>query len=86
MQIIVDDTQITDFIVTENATHTFLYFTYSHSIKLVRIMGTEVIEEEEGIEWFWIPIAVAVISIVVITTVLIARRGKEKRSTVRPMQ
>lgn len=75
-QIIVDDTQITDFIVTENATHTFLYFTYSHSTKPVRIIGTEVIED--GIEWFWIPIAVAVISIVVITAVLIARRRRLK--------
>jgi hypothetical protein len=29
--------------ITENATHTFLYFTYTHSIHLIQILGTWVI-------------------------------------------
>ena len=67
-QVIVDDTQITDFVVTENATHTFLYFTHSHSAKLVRIIGTEVLEEEEKVPfwmqwWFWAIVAIVIVAL-----------------------
>jgi len=45
-QILLNGADITnDTIITENATHTFIYFTYSHSAQTVKIIGTEVIPE-----------------------------------------
>jgi len=60
-QIKIDGTPITDFTVTENQTHTSLYFTYIHSTHQIRIIGTKVIGEEErvllGTGWGWMRIA-----------------------------
>ena len=60
-QIKIDDTLITDFIVTENETHTSLYFTYTHTTHQIKIIGTKVIGEEEktllGKGWGWMRIA-----------------------------
>ena len=41
--VVVDSTPVTP-VVTENATHSFLYFSYSHSTLTVKITGTWVIE------------------------------------------
>ena len=44
-QIFVDTSLITDFIKTENATHTSLYFTFNMSTHVIKIEGTEVLPE-----------------------------------------
>lgn len=44
-QIFVNTSLITDFIKTENETHTFLYFTFNMSTHIIQIKGTEVVPE-----------------------------------------
>lgn len=60
-QIEIDDTPIINFIVTENTTHTSLYFTHTHTTQQIKIIGTEVIGEEEktllGTGWGWMHLA-----------------------------
>jgi parallel beta-helix repeat protein len=43
--IVVGDTQISDYGMEQDENYTYIYFTYIHSLKKVRIMGTQVIPE-----------------------------------------
>jgi len=43
--IMIDGTPLTDFILSENDTHTFIYFTYQHTSRYITIQGTWIVPE-----------------------------------------
>jgi len=69
----VDGTQVPA-TITENTTHTFIYFTYNHSTKTVTIKGTHVIPEFSST-----PILILLMLTTIITTTL--RKTKRKHQT-----
>jgi hypothetical protein len=68
--ITINNTPITDFNQTENTTHNFLYFTYTHTSTLyVTIQGTEVIPEFPSVL-----ILLVLLSTILVATTLLKRR------------
>ena len=67
--ILIDGSSITP-IETSNATHSFLYFTYNHSMHKIQIIGTTVIPE--------FPTAISTILLLTMltATLLLTKRGK----------
>jgi len=45
--LMIDDQPPNILLISENTTHTFLYFTYTHSIHKVKIVGTSVVQRQE---------------------------------------
>lgn len=64
----IDNTTVTP-TIADNGTHTFLYFTYNHSTRLVEIIGTWVIPEFP---------AVIVLPLIMIATLIAVLLGKTK--------
>jgi parallel beta-helix repeat protein len=65
--------------VTEDADNTYLYFTYSHSTKIVEIRGTDGGESPQQSELFpttWIIAVIAIMAIAVLTGYLFLKRKK----------
>jgi len=75
--VLVDDTAPADLTISWNATHTFIYFIYTHSVHIVEIIGTQVVPESQPT---MIPPLLMLLSLI---TVALAKRrvlGKHKPS------
>jgi len=59
-------------ILTENATYSFLYFTYNHSASRIRIIGTDVIPE------FPVAIFLPLFIIVTLVVAVLRKRGRKR--------
>jgi len=84
-KVIVKTTSVTYIILAENTTHTTLAFSYNHSTKTVKIVGTWAVGEAEAkptIDWMTIAIIVIVIIAVLLIVILLMRyRKKSQHST-----
>jgi len=69
--VLIDDTPI-DYTLTQNATHSFLYFTYSHGDHNVKIKGTTVIPEFPLA--VVLPLFMIVAIVTVVPSILLSRR------------
>lgn len=67
--IIVGDQQITDYEIISDLNFTYLYFTYSHSIKTIAIQGTHVIPEFQSF---------AILPLLIIVTILAVALVKKR--------
>lgn len=67
----VDDQPPLSLNLTDNATHSFLYFTYNHSASRIRIIGTHVVPE------FPTAIFLPLFIIVTLVVTVLRKRGKE---------
>lgn len=88
-EVVVDSTPVTP-VVTENATHSFLYFSYHHSVHPVGITGTSVIGPPVGgiatpLDIFPVLFTVTVVALIFAVAIglgtigVFVKRGKEKR-------
>jgi len=67
------DNSPTSFTITQNLTHSFLYFNYTHTVHKVRIVGTSVIPE-------YIPLLSIIIMSILTTAIVIYRHTKRGKS------
>jgi hypothetical protein len=84
-QVIVGTTSANYIILAENTTHTTLAFSYNHSTKTVKIVGTWAVGKAEAvpsIDWMTIAIIVIVVVAVLLIVILVMRyRKKSQHST-----
>jgi len=71
--VLIDGETATDLLTTENVTHTFLYFTYTHTTHNIIIRGTGVVPEFPTL----IPLLL-VLAILAVSTIILKRRPLKK--------
>jgi hypothetical protein len=67
-------------ITTSNATHSFVYFRYEHSVHEIQILGTTSSPGGEGLNIIPIIVVVLVVSAILVAAVLMTRRRKQGRT------
>jgi len=79
-QLYLDENPITDFLVTDNDTHTSIYFTYALSSHQVKLVGQQVIPE--FLNWHSLTLLIITISVAIALREIGKHAGKSSRRSI----
>jgi hypothetical protein len=79
-QLYIDENPITDFLVTDNDTHTSIYFTYTLSSHQVKLVGQQIIPE--FLNWHSLTLLIITISVAIVLKKIVKPAGKSSRKSV----